>query len=298
MVVPFRHRKLGYVALNVTDLDRSAAFYHDIVGLDLTERVNGVAFLRCSHDHHNVALYAGDTPGVKRVGFELESDEQFERAFGHYTDIGLDPQEVGDNELAVLQQGRTFRVREPNMGLTVEYYSAIQYLTAPFGQRLVKIARLGHLVLGAEDAGAAVDFLTGSMGFRVSDRIGDALAFLRCFPNPFHHSLAIGPSATNGLNHVNFMVTEIDDIGRSMHRLNAADVPVVYGPGRHPPSGSVFLYFLDPDGMTLEYSYGMEEFPEEGARKPRQFKTVRESFDEWGGPQDPRFASVGTIEAA
>ena len=45
-------------------------------------------------------------------------------------------------------------------------------------------------------------------------------------------------------------------------RLRKAEVPIVYGPGRHPPSGSFFLYFLDPDGMTLEYSHGMEEFPE------------------------------------
>ncbi len=36
----------------------------------------------------------------------------------------------------------------------------------------------------------------------------------------------------------------------------------MFGPGRHPPSESVFLYFLDPDGLTLEYSFGMEEFPE------------------------------------
>lgn len=46
-------------------------------------------------------------------------------------------------------------------------------------------------------------------------------------------------------------------------------MPVVFGPGRRPASTSVFLYFLDPDGMTLEYSFGMEEFPQIGARAPR-----------------------------
>jgi len=36
MPVPFRHRKLGYVALNVTDIEKSMTFYRDILGLDLT----------------------------------------------------------------------------------------------------------------------------------------------------------------------------------------------------------------------------------------------------------------------
>ena len=65
------------------------------------------------------------------------------------------------------------------------------------------------------------------------------------------------------------MVTEIDDVGRGLARFKAKDVPVVYGPGRHPASTSVFLYFLDPDGMTLEYSFGMEQFPERRSRGRR-----------------------------
>jgi 2,3-dihydroxy-p-cumate/2,3-dihydroxybenzoate 3,4-dioxygenase len=61
----------------------------------------------------------------------------------------------------------------------------------------------------------------------------------------------------------------------------------------------VFLYFLDPDGMTLEFSYGMEEFPEVEAREPRVLPGALESFDFWGGnPPDPRFASMGRISNA
>jgi 2,3-dihydroxy-p-cumate/2,3-dihydroxybenzoate 3,4-dioxygenase len=95
------------------------------------------------------------------------------------------------------------------------------------------------------------------------------------------------------------MVTDMDDIGRALYRLRKNNVPIVYGPGRHPPSGSVFLYFLDPDGMTLEFSYGMEEFPEVEAREPRVLPGALESFDFWGGnAPDPRFASMGRISNA
>ena len=94
------------------------------------------------------------------------------------------------------------------------------------------------------------------------------------------------------------MVSEIDDIGRAINRLKAADVPIVYGPGRHPASGSVFLYWLDPDGMTVEYSYGMEEFPEFTARAPRNLPQAPEFLDSWGGRPDPRMASRGELERA
>ena len=85
------------------------------------------------------------------------------------------------------------------------------------------------------------------------------------------------------------------EVGRGLARFKAKDVPVVYGPGRHLASTSVFLYFLDPDGMTLEYSFGMEEFPEVGARAPRSIEPTPLNFDTWGSHRDPRMSSVGEI---
>ncbi len=47
---------IGHVHLNVSDLDRSIAFYQEVLGLDLVLRMPKLAFL--SHDgyHHHVAL--------------------------------------------------------------------------------------------------------------------------------------------------------------------------------------------------------------------------------------------------
>jgi 2,3-dihydroxy-p-cumate/2,3-dihydroxybenzoate 3,4-dioxygenase len=80
--------------------------------------------------------------------------------------------------------------------------------------------------------------------------------------------------------------------------MTKAGVKIAFGIGRHPPSGSVFLYFFDPDGMTVEYSFGMEEFPELGAREPRMLEPVPESLDTWGAVPDPMFGKRGIIEAA
>jgi 2,3-dihydroxy-p-cumate/2,3-dihydroxybenzoate 3,4-dioxygenase len=126
--------------------------------------------------------------------------------------------------------------------------------------------------------------------------VEDKITFMRAHPNPFHHSLGISKSVKTSLHHVNFMVTEVDDIGKAMWRFQKEGIPVVNGPGRHPPSGSMFYYFLDPDELTVEYSFGMEEFPEEGARKHRVLTPVPESFDFWGAPTDPRKSAIGEIE--
>ena len=91
MPVPFRHRKLGYVALNVTDIEKSMTFYRDILGLDLTASADRTAFFRCSHDHHNVILYEAEKPGLKRIGWEVENVENLELAHEHFAALGLKP---------------------------------------------------------------------------------------------------------------------------------------------------------------------------------------------------------------
>jgi catechol 2,3-dioxygenase-like lactoylglutathione lyase family enzyme len=63
-----------------------------------------------------------------------------------------------------------------------------------------------------------------------------------------------------------------------------------------PPSGSIFLYVLDPGGLTMEHSSGMEEFPEEDFREHRVLPAVPDSIDLWGGSTDSRLGAIGHIE--
>jgi 2,3-dihydroxy-p-cumate/2,3-dihydroxybenzoate 3,4-dioxygenase len=292
MDAPFRYRKLGYVALNVTDVARTAAFYTDVVGLDLVDTSDGTAWLRCGPDHHNVLLYPGAEPGLKRVGFELANGEELEKAKAHVERLGL-----AVSEAETPHQADGFRFIEPNSGMTLEYYSAMEQPPRAFRQSLTKIERLGHVVLAVENYDATIDYLTENLCFRISDFVEGRFAFLRCHPNPLHHSFAIGKSpGGNRLHHVNFMVSDIDDIGIAVNRLKRRNVEIVFGPGRHLPSGSIFLYFLDPDGLTVEFSFGMEEFPETGARAPRRIEPTPQALDIWGSVPTPGFGKIGAIE--
>lgn len=298
MAANFRYSRLVYAALNVTDLARTTDFYTDIVGLDVTETAAGQTALRCGPDHHNILLSEAPEPGLRRVGFELESEDDLDRAFAHLASKDYAPAWVAKDEAVALRQGRTLRFRHPGTGLQLEYFVGIEQASGPFEARLAKIARIGHVVVCTPEPEALRDSLISDLGFLVSDEVEGLVYFLRCFPNKYHHSFATARGDENRLHHVNFMVTDIDDVGRALNRLKDNNIEIVYGPGRHPPSGSIFIYFLDPDGMTVEYSFGMEEFAETGARAPRNLPPVPESLDFWGGVPGPKFAKVGRFEEA
>ncbi len=73
--------------------------------------------------------------------------------------------------------------------------------------------------------------------------------------DPVHHKVALFPTTRSGVQHVNHQVASIDDVMRAWYQLRAQGVKIVFGPGRHPTSGAVFLYFEGPDGMVFEYSH-------------------------------------------
>lgn len=295
-----RYRRLGYVALNVSDLERSRRFYRDIVGLTLVPTdLPDTAMFRCSDGHHDVLLCQGTEPGVKRVAWWMESIEALNAVREKLICLGRPIVPIANSEVIALGiGGDSFRSTEPGMGMIFEFFADFQTASAAYEPTHTKIARLGHVVMKSPAPAASETFMLDDLNFRASDQIEDMITFMRCFPNPYHHSFGVSASQDGKpqFHHINFMVTEIDDVGKALWRLKANDVPIVFGPGRHPPSESIFLYFLDPDGLTVEYSFGMEEFPENEYRASRRLPMSIESVDYWGGAPLPGMAAKGVVE--
>src|SRR4051812_16508591 len=100
------YEKLGYIALNVSDVGRSRDFYEKQVGLQVSGAAEGIAFLRCSEDHHTIALYGSDKPGLKRAGFEMKSAAALDQLGARLAAEGIAVDEVAAAERKLLGLGR------------------------------------------------------------------------------------------------------------------------------------------------------------------------------------------------
>ena len=301
MPVDFRYKEMGYVALNVTDIDRTTAFATEVMALTIAgDGPSGERFLRCSTNHHDVVLHKADKPGFLRSGWVLETQDDVEKAFSHFDkNLGLNPQWISGEERAALglSFAPAFRLREPTTRAQYDYYAKMEYVSSPLEHReIAQIKNLGHFGLVVPNCRATTEYMVANMGFVVSDYLGPyAVTLMRAFPNPNHHSFAPvqSPQGRCAFHHMAFMVTEIDDIGRLLNRTKKFDAGIAFGIGRHPTSGSIHLYVYDPDDMVWEYTLGMEQFPEENPREARNMSTKPENFDLWGAVPDAGFLEKG-----
>jgi 2,3-dihydroxy-p-cumate/2,3-dihydroxybenzoate 3,4-dioxygenase len=292
-----RYQKLGYVGINVTDIERARPFYENIVGLQFVDTASdGSVRYRCSGDYYNVVLHPSPHPGFRYVGLMLQDDQQYETLRTRLEARGIPYEKISSEECGQRRLESGWRISEPHLQAAFEFYRPL-----PGDQRVcftpsvTRIQRIGHVVLATPQYEQTLAFLRDVLNFAESDEIERTIAFFRLFPNPYHHGIGVGSASRNILHHVNFMVSEIDDVGAALNRFKKNDVPIVFGPGRHIASNSIFLYYLDPDGMTLEYSFGMEEFPELDPRAPRTLPPRPESLDSWGGVRDSRMSTVGVV---
>jgi len=64
--------------------------------------------------------------------------------------------------------------------------------------------------------------------------------------------------------------------------LQDRNVEIAFGPGRHPTSTAIFLYYYGPDGVIWEYSHGVRLIEDEQSYVPRQFPWESKSLCMWG----------------
>ena len=292
----FLYDRLSYVALGTPKLEESIGFYRDLMGLELCSHQPGEhAVFRCSDSAANFVLFANDQSGLLRVGMKVKSQGDLAAAAKHLEQRGYQPASLPSDHRELFGIGPGFSVLETGTGLTFDFFDSVTNAPTPFTPTLTNIQRLGHVVIRAKELDPVWATLRDDFNFVASDYVENKAVWLRCHPNPLHHSFAVVCDDNDGLHHINFMVSEIDDIGKVRNRMANAGIDIVFGPGRHTPSSSVFLYFNDPVGMTMEFSWGMEEFPAEDAREPRQLENSAKVMDQWGGFPAPEFAKGGQI---
>jgi len=83
--------------------------------------------------------------------------------------------------------------------------------------------RLAHVNFNATDVDGSAAFYERALGFRLTDRT-KAMAFIRC--NSDHHAVVIADAPVNGLNHVAFMMPDLEAVMRGSGHMIDAGFPI------------------------------------------------------------------------
>jgi 2,3-dihydroxy-p-cumate/2,3-dihydroxybenzoate 3,4-dioxygenase len=275
---------ISYVRLGTRDRAQATQFATEVLGLENVRTEAESTYFRSDQRDHTLTYFEGD-PADHTVGFELANPAALEHAAAELSNRGVEVRLGSRDECEQRHVNAFIHFKDPTgnkIDLAVApHHSGRRY----FPSRDAGITGFSHVGLCTTDAARDEQFWTEVLGARVSDRIGEA-PLLRI--DEVHHKVALFPTTRSGVQHVNHQVESIDDVMRAWYMLQRRGVPIAFGPGRHPTSGAMFLYFRGPDDMIFEYSTGVKLFTpeEERLHQPRQFPRANESFCMWGATPD------------
>lgn len=260
--------QLGYVGLNVSDIDAWRDFAGSILGMEVRERDGDDApqYLRLDAHHHRFALHPAAEDEVVRIGWEVSGRPALDELASRLVTRGLDVREGSAAEAETRSVSAFIAFRDPE-GFPVEIYHGPLIDNAPLkpgrGLSGFNCGRLGlgHAVLVCKDTKTMADFYTDELSFLLSDYIAwdeaDAI-FLHC--NPRHHSLALLNECYGmkggQVHHFMIETLSLDDVGRAYDLVSQSDIPMVLTLGRHSNDHMMSFYFASPSGFAIEYGWG------------------------------------------
>lgn len=270
--------RIGYVRIGLPDsrLEQSAAFYTGTLGM-LAGRVQpDRIYLRCWHESHEFSLVIDETqaPGLIEVGFQVRDAEDLYDVARRVEASGIGVTREGAGEpLAGLGESIHFEVPQgPRLRLFAHMAQA-GYVTGFDSPDWVPPRELrgtpaplflNHVGFTSADPAAAVDFLTGTLGFTVSEKIVSdsgtqllsALLF-RMSKDVGGQELAIFPGSATRLHHIAFSKEDSTDILIDGQYLRQERVQIErYGPTRQSYGKTFSLHFRDPHQVRLELCSG------------------------------------------
>jgi catechol 2,3-dioxygenase len=275
---------LRSVALNVPDLPAAEQFYIQIWHLSVAARTADALYLRgTGADHHLLALHQADGPArIRNVTLRARSraalDEvaQSVAAAGGRVLASVGPvQEPGGGTAVTVADpdGRIFRLVHGDA------------LHADAHEAKDRPVRLAHAVLNSHDVDATRVFMEQVFDFSLSDRTR-IMAFMRCGDD--HHSIALGDTDNDALNHIAFLMPDLESVMRGGGRMRDAGYGIEWGPGRHGPGDNAFNYFVGPFDVVIEYTAEVEQIDDSyQAGQPSDWTWPPGRVDQWGISQPP-----------
>ncbi|MBR0816583.1 VOC family protein [Bradyrhizobium liaoningense] len=255
----------------------SVDFYTRVWGLDVAADMDGTVYLAATgRDFHVLELTPGAATSLRKVSFRTRSQEDLHRLFERARQAGCEVISSPAPSRAP-SGGENFVVREPQ-GCAMEFVHGDRTKA----ERLVadRPERLAHININSTDVEKLSAFYQETLGFRLSDR-SKLMAFLCC--NSDHHAIVLAEAPLNGLNHVAFLMPDLESVMRGSGRMVDHGYPIGWGVGRHGPGDNVFAYFVDPTGAVIEYTAEVLQIDDSYVPKgPGEWVWPPGRTDQWG----------------
>ncbi len=260
-------------AFTVPDLDQAEHFYRAF-GLRVERHDQRLDLYTHAHPHRWGQVFANGQP--KKIAFlslgaypeDLEGLRERALKMGHAL---IDPHPLSD--------GTGFWLRDPD-GTPIQVVACDKLTPSakapaegsirkvnPIGAGIapmrsegqqVRPQRLSHVLIFATDVPRSSAFYCDVLGFRLSDKSIDVIAFLHGAHASDHHLLAMAKSEAPGLHHTSWVVPSLDMVGMGMEQMMAAGYTQGWGVGRHVIGSNYFYYARDPWGSFSEFSYDID----------------------------------------
>src|SRR6185312_5765766 len=85
-----RPSKIAHVVLNSAKTEEQIAFFADALGFKLTDSSHLMEFLRCSSDHHSLAIFRNNGPSLNHIAYEVPNMDGLMRGAGRLKRNGFD----------------------------------------------------------------------------------------------------------------------------------------------------------------------------------------------------------------
>jgi catechol 2,3-dioxygenase len=266
--MPISH--VGHAELLVTDLAASTEFFCELLGLQISERTQGRAYLRAwqDWDHHTLLLTEDERSGLDHLAWRVPDQGAAETLRARLNDQGIETTWVDGGEER--GHGDAIRFTTPG-GLPFELYWEVEPYEAPpelcsrmashpsrIPARGAAPRRFDHVTFIVNDVASEQEFLTDVLGIRHNYYIygPDGMRWGSWLSaNNVSHETAVTRNAYgNGgrLHHVAYYADSPDEVLRTATLLVDHGYELEWGPGKHGTSGATFLYFKEPSGNRVE----------------------------------------------
>jgi 2,3-dihydroxybiphenyl 1,2-dioxygenase len=280
--------QLGYLDLEVGDLEGWERFATEVLGLTVGERLEGGFTLRL--DDYAARLYVRQGPAddVAALGWEVADGAALDALAERLRAAGTP---VGEIDPGPMRVARRARFVDPG-GVRGELYCGPER-AAPFASPVVRSGfvageqGLGHAVVSAKDKRTTARFYAELLGFRLSDNITCEIfgypVDIDFFHTPAdaaprrHHTLAVGGPHRKAIHHFMLEAAAFDEVGMAFDRALRAGVRIQQTLGRH-PNDRMFSFYADtPSGFQFEFGWG-GRLVEDAGWSPGQYDHI----SEWG----------------